>query len=107
MKHTVNEEFFVEQFRVMGVGGFSREARQLIFAHLIDCEEFDGEETEMDVVAVSQYYREEPAIDIAIDYEVDIDGLTGEEIENVVKAFLMENAAFIGTTEQGLVYAPL
>jgi hypothetical protein len=107
MKHTVNEEFFVEQFRVMGVGGFSREARQLIFAHLIACEEFDGEETEMDVVAVSQYYREDTATDIAIDYEVSIDDLTGEEIESAVKVFLMEHDAFIGTTEQGLVYAPL
>jgi hypothetical protein len=107
MKHTVNEEFFVEQFRVMGVGGFSRKARQLIFEHLIDCEEFDGEETEMDIVANAQYYREDSAIDISIEYEVDIDGLTGEEIENAVKVFLMEHEAFIGTTEQGFVYAAL
>ena len=105
MKMIVTESMFRSQFYSCGRNEqFSYEALGLIFEHIEAYEADTGEETELDVVEICCNFVEASDEEIASDYDIDIEGLNGDEIQEAVEEYLQDNTTVVGRTSTGFIY---
>lgn len=108
MKQTINKSDFIDQFHIMDrLENFSYEARGLLFDYLEQCEEDNGEEIEMDIIAVCCEFSEDSPMDIAENYGIDLSDIDledDEEVKKVALEYLDENTQVIGMTLAGIIY---
>ena len=83
---------------------FSYEGLAILFDHLDQLSDDIGEPLEMDVIAICCDYAEDDVASIASYYDVDIDGLDDDEINDAVIAMLEDNGAYVGSTDESIVY---
>ena len=83
---------------------FSYEGKKALFQYLEDLSE--GENIELDVVALCCDYCEEDSETIAEQYSIDLSAYDDEEDkEEVIADFLNNNSLLVGKTSSGFVYA--
>ena len=86
-------------------GQFSYEALELIFDYIEDYERDTGEQVELDVIAICCEWAEEDAATLAQMYDIDVEGLEGEALHDVVLEELRERTQVASVTSKGkLVY---
>ena len=100
-----NASQFRNRFHQTGRGNqFSYDGLEILFDHLDQLSDDIGEPMEMDVIAICCDYAEDTAESIANDYGLDIDGLDDGEILDAVIAMLEDNGAYVGKTDDSIVY---
>ena len=105
MKMIVTESMFRSQFYSCGRNEqFSYEALGLLFAHIEEYEADTGEETELDVIDICCNFSEDSDIAVADFYNIDIEGLGDDEIQEAVEEYLQDNTQVCGRTDIGFVY---
>lgn len=82
---------------------FSYDGLEILFDHLDQLSDDLGEPLEMDVIAICCDYAEDDSASIASYYDVDIDGLDEDEINDAVIAMLEDNGAYVGSTNDGSI----
>ncbi len=93
---------FRDEFRACGrADQFSYEALGLLFDFL---EETDSNYS-LDVIAICCDYAEDTFEDFANTNAIDIEGLTEEEIESTVMAYLQNCTCVVGSTFNTVIYA--
>ena len=102
MKQTVNIYTFREAFNRMGRGdNFSYEGLELLFDYLEEFEQ-DGEEHEMDVIALCCEFAESSPADIARDYRIDTQGMSDGEVYEAAREYLSDLGVLVGETDSGV-----
>ena len=106
MKQTVNLSGFRDAFRQCGrQDQFSYEALELIFDYLEEMESGMDEEIELDVVGICCDLSESTFEDVASDYDINVDGMDEDEIEQAVTDYISEQTSIIGETSSTIIYA--
>ena len=96
---------FRDRFHQAGRGNqFSYDGLEILFDHLDQLSDDLGEPLEMDVIAICCDYAEEPAHAIAACYCLDIEGLDDDAVVDAVIAMLEDNGAYVGSTNDSIVY---
>jgi hypothetical protein len=104
MKTTISLYDFRDAFQRMGRGNqFSYDGLEILFDYLEQLEEDMGEEIDFDVVAICCEYVEEDPKYTAQSYDLDIKGLTDDEISEKVREHLENNGAYVGATDLGMI----
>ena len=106
MKQTLNQESFVQAFEDMfRAKQFSRQGLIALFDYFEQYEQDTGEQLELDVIAICCEYSESSLSEIATDYDIDLEGLEGEDrIEAVVK-FMENHTTVVGMVDdETMVY---
>lgn len=104
MKQTVDFQTFRDTFRAYDrVDQFSREGLELLFDHLEEMERDNGEEIELDVVALCCDYTEDTPEIIAQDYRIDLDGVDDDDTAQAVMDYLCDNTTVVGQTSSGSI----
>ena len=107
MKTTVNLYDFRNAFQSHGrQEQFSYDAQELLFDYFEDMEDSNGEEIELDVIAICCEYAEDTAENIAEQYDIDLEDSDDddEKIERVTE-YLNDHTSVIGNTDSTIVYA--
>jgi hypothetical protein len=106
MIQTLRLSDFTNAFRNSNRDGqFSYEALELIFDYIEDYERDTGEQVELDVIAICCEWAEEDAATLAQMYDIDVEGLEGEALHDVVLEELRERTQVASVTSKGkLVY---
>lgn len=108
MKTTVYLEDFRAAFNRAGRGDqFSYEGLELIFDFIEEYEQGNGEEIDLDVVAICCEWSESTPAEIIEQYDTDIEteGKDDDEIAAAVYEWLNDETIVAGTTSSGdLVY---
>ena len=107
MKTTVTKYDFERAFVTAGrKDQFSYEALGLLFDHLEEMEEINGQEIELDVIALCCDYNEDTYEGIAKNYVIDLEGCESEQDEiEAIRDYLHDNTQLIGETADGFVYS--
>ena len=100
MKQTINKTQFIDAFKTWGTyaNNFSYEALDLMFDYFELLEDETGEEIELDVVAICCEYQEATLQEVANNYNIDISGACGLEVD-IVTDYLRENTQLIAVTD--------
>ena len=100
MKQSVNFHDFVDAFkRFDRYDAYGYDALRIIFDYLEEYEESTGQEIELDVIAICCDFNVQHYIDIARDYDVDIEGMDEAEAKQHVMNYLCDNTTVLGETE--------
>ena len=83
---------------------FSYDGLEILFDYLDQLSDDINEPMEMDVIAICCDYAEDTAEGIASDYDMDVDGLDDVEVLDAVIAMLEDNGAYVGSTDESIVY---
>lgn len=106
MKQTVNLSDFRDAFRQCDrQDQFSYEALELIFDYYEEMESGMDEEIELDVVGICCDLSESTFEDVASDYDINVDGMDEDEIEQAVTDYISEQTSIIGKTSSTIIYA--
>jgi hypothetical protein len=104
MIQTIQLSDFRSAFYNMGrKDQFSYEALGLIFDYIEDYERDNGEQIELDVIAICCEWSEDSPENIARSYDIDISGMEGEEIMSEVLGFLRDETQVAGVTDQNTI----
>jgi hypothetical protein len=99
MKTTVYFSEFCDYFRKIRPDNFTNEGLEQLFDYLESYERDNGEEIELDVIAICCEYSEQNWKIIASDHSIDIDSEESEEKQKQhVMNFLCDNTCVIGST---------
>lgn len=107
MKQSVNFSAFTSEFHAHNrYEQFGYEALKIIFDYLEEVEESNGDEIELDVIAICCEYNVQGHTGIAQDYSIDLSEAEGDADaeENIVIDYLHENTLVLGHCETGIVY---
>lgn len=111
MKTTVSFYDFERAFVDAGrKDQFSYEGLKALFDHLEQMEADNGEEIELDVIALCCDYLEDTVADIARNYSIDLTDADPEDDDydqaciDIVREYLNENTTLVGETSTGFVY---
>lgn len=111
MKTTVSRYDFERAFADAGrKDQFSYEGLSVLFDHLEQMEADNGEEIELDVIALCCDYYEDTAEAIARNYSIDLSHLDPEDDDyeeqctEAVRDYLNDNTTLAGETSDGFVY---
>lgn len=84
---------------------FSYEGLSRLFDHLEQMESDNGEEIELDVIALCCDYCEDDIESIASSYSLDLSECENEDEErDIVRDYLNDNTTIAGETSNGFVY---
>ena len=104
MIQTIQLSDFRSAFYNMGrKDQFSYEGLGLIFDYIEDYERDNGEQIELDVIAICCEWSEDSPENIARSYDIDISGMEGEEIMSEVLGFLRDETQVAGVTDQNTI----
>lgn len=104
MIQTINLSDFRTAFHNMGrKDQFSYEGLELIFDYIEDYERDNSEQTELDVIGICCEWSEDMPEEIAASYDIDINGMEGEEIMSEVLGFLRDETQVAGVTSTGSI----
>jgi len=104
MIQTIQLSDFRSSFYNMGrKDQFSYEGLGLIFEYIEDYERDNGEQVELDVIALCCEWNELSAEDVIDQYSTDIDteGMTDDEINAAVEEYLLNETQLAGRTTAG------
>lgn len=106
MKKTINLYDFREAFRTMGrKDNFTYNGLEVLFDYLEEIEQGSGEEMELDVIGLCCDFAEATLFEIADTYSIDLSEAEDDtEKHGIVREWLEENGAYVGDTEDTLVY---
>ena len=112
MKTTVNFYDFEQAFRNAGRlttnttdGNFDYAGLRVLFDYLESFEKVAGEEIELDVIALCCEYSQQPILDVARDYNIDLSDCDDDEIREAVIDYLNEHTLVCGiTSDDEIVY---
>ncbi len=111
MKTTVSKYDFERAFADAGrKDQFSYDGLSVLFDHLEQMEADNGEEIELDVIALCCDYCEDTAEEIARNYSIDLSHLDPEDDDyeeqciEAVRDYLNDNTTLAGETSDGFVY---
>jgi hypothetical protein len=105
MKITVSVYDFRDAFIKLRPDNFTYSGLTVLFDYFEEIESDTGEEIELDVIAICCEYAEDTAQGIAENYGIDVEGLDDEEeITERVIDHLIDEGAFIGESDAGIVY---
>ena len=101
MKKTINECAFISAFADMGrQNNFSVAARRALFAHIEDLERDNGEEYELDVIAMCCDFSEhKTALEAATEYGFEADPEDPEMAEESALEWLRDRTTVLETGE--------
>ena len=104
MKTTVSIHDFRTAFSQLRPDNFTYDGLAVLFDYFEDCEQ-DGEEFELDVIAICCDFSEDDYSTIANDYSIELeDDLEDEEKMQIVKRYLEDEGVLIGETDNTFVY---
>jgi len=107
MKITVTESMFCEQFKRVRPDNFSRAALEALFAHFDEMERDQGEEFELDVIAICCDWTEyDSALEAAESYGFkakDSEDERADMSERDALEFLQDNTAVLDLGTNGVV----
>jgi hypothetical protein len=104
MKKTVSIHDFRAAFSQLRPDNFTYDGLAVLFDYFEDCEQ-DGEEFELDVIAICCDFIEDHYSIIANDYSIELeDDLEDEEKMQIVKRYLEDEGVLIGETDNTFVY---
>ena len=107
MKITVTESMFCEQFKRVRPDNFSRAALEALFAHFDEMERDQGEEFELDVIAICCDWTEyDSALEAAEAYGFepkDSDDERADTSERDALEFLQDNTTVLDLSVNGVV----
>jgi hypothetical protein len=99
MKQSVYLNDFRQAFKDCGrEKQFSYEGLETLFNWIEQMDDDTGQETELDVIALCCEFEESYYLDIASNYDIDIEGLDEVEARNAVIDYIQENSQFCGMT---------
>lgn len=106
MKTIVSRYDFERAFHDAGRNDqFSYEGLSVLFDHLEKMEQDNGEEIELDVIALCCDYYEDTVRAIADNYSIDLSECEDEDEErDTVRDYLNDNTTIAGETSDGFVY---
>ena len=105
MKQTINLYDFRQAFYASGrEDNFSYEGLELLFQWLNEVEQEAGEDMELDVISLCCEFSEDTFNDIAMQYDIAVEGLDEDEIKGEIEGFLSDNTCLLGETETGFIY---
>jgi len=107
MKQTVYLDDFRQAFKDCGrENQFSYDGLEILFNCFEELDEGSGQETELDVIALCCEFEESYYLDIASNYEIDIEGLDEVEAREKVVQFVSDHTLYCGMTrDDNLVFA--
>ena len=107
MKITVTESMFIEQFKRVRPDNFSRAALEALFAHFEEQERDQGEEFELDVIAICCDWTEyDSALEAAEAYGFEPkqgDDERADTSERDALEFLQDNTTVLDLSVNGVV----
>lgn len=97
MKITVTESMFKDQFKACGrEDNFSYAGLSALFDHCEAMESDLGDEWELDVIALCCEFSEESYVDVAQNYNIDLDNCEDEEERfDAVVEYMEDNTAVV------------
>lgn len=111
MKQTIGFCQFCDAFREMDrKENFSYDGLRVLFDYFEEIEADTGEEMELDVISICCEYNELSTSDIIREYSIDItdsegDPITDEEdLEELVRDYLIDNTYIVGEVPGGFVF---
>ena len=105
MKTTVSVYDFRDAFQKCRPDNFSYEGLTVLFDYLEEYEDSTGEELELDVIGICCDFSEDTWQSIAENYSIEYDeNENDDEGKETVKDYLIDEAVFVGETENGFVY---
>jgi hypothetical protein len=107
MKQTVYLDDFRRAFHDCGRGNqFSYEGLKVLFDCFEELDDSTGQETELDVIALCCEFEESYYLDVASNYEIDVEGLEEVEAREKVIEYVQDHTLYCGMTrEDNLVFA--
>ena len=107
MKQTVYLNDFRQAFKDFDrENQFSYEGLEVLFNCFEELDNGTGQETKLDVIALCCEFEESYYLDIASNYEIDIEGLDEVEAREKVTEYVSDNTLYCGMTrEDNLVFA--
>ena len=104
---TVYLDDFRRAFHDCGRGNqFSYEALEVLFDCFEELDDSTGQETELDVIALCCEFEESYYLDVASNYEIDIEGLDEVEAREKVIEYVQDHTLYCGMTrDDNLVFA--
>ena len=107
MKQTINLYDFRRAFSDCGrEKQFSYEGLEVLFNCFEELDQSTGQETELDVIALCCEFEECYYLDVASNYEIDIEGMDEVEAREKVTDFIRDNTLYCGITrEDNLLFA--
>lgn len=82
---------------------FSYEGLGILFDYLEQYEQDVGEELELDVIALCCEFAESSADDIARDYDIDMEGIEPDMVQQAVVEWLCDHTSVCGETSTGAI----
>jgi hypothetical protein len=104
MKQTINLYQFRDAFQRMDRGEqFSYEALEILWDWFEDLEKMDGQEIELDVIAICCDYTESSVEQLIRDYSIDCDEIEEDEIDAHVLDYLNDRTIVLGVCLDGAI----
>lgn len=102
MKTTVSFYDFEQAFRNCDrFENFGYEGLKVLFDYIENYEDDTGEEIELDVIALCCEYNRDDYMDIADNYNIDLDDCDDDEERiNTVREYLADHTALVGEVEE-------
>jgi hypothetical protein len=105
MKTTVYFAEFRDHFHEMRPDNFSYDALRILFDYLEEFEESTGEDVEFDVIAICCDFSEDSYESIADQYGIELDtNENDDEIKQQVIDYLQDQGAYVGETDNSIIY---
>lgn len=113
MKQSVNFTDFIDAFNAHDrlrtptkSGNFDYDGLRILWDYLEELESDIGEEIELDVIALCCEYQQDSFVDVARDYQIDIEDCEdSEEIMETVLDYLNEHTQVCGHDDDFVVFA--
>tara|TARA_R110000868_G_scaffold3166_1_gene21044 strand:+ start:692 stop:1018 length:327 start_codon:yes stop_codon:yes gene_type:complete len=105
MKTTVSLYDFRREFEQCRPDNFSYQGLGVLFEYFEEYENDTSEEIELDVIAMCCEFSEAPFLEIAAMYDIEIDPEASEEDQQKqVSDHLMDQGAYVGETQNSIIY---
>jgi hypothetical protein len=105
MKTTVYFAEFRDHFHEMRPDNFSYDALRILFDYLEEFEESTGKDVEFDVIAICCDFSEDSYESIADQYGIELDtNENDDEIKQQVIDYLQDQGAYVGETDNSIIY---
>jgi hypothetical protein len=105
MIQTINIFDFRDAFHRMGrTEQFSNAALKVIFDYIEDYERDSGEQVELDPIAICCDWAEDTPEGIAIDHDIDLEGVEEDDIHQAVMDYLCDSTHAEDTGTGTIVY---
>jgi predicted ArsR family transcriptional regulator len=102
----VTKHSFIDAFKLSSrKDQFSYDALGIIYDYLDELSESTSENIELDIVAICCEYAESSLSAIASDYDIDLEGLEGEDRIEAIVSYMEQNTYVLGMVDdETMVY---